>query len=618
MNEENNLNLTSVGSEKSQISPPLEDFEPTPVLESFEAQPLEPPIVSQPAQIEQPVIEPILEPIISSKPDDETYTVNQVTEPSVSETNIASEPVMESTLETENITPEIENLSVDPMIASGLPDVNSVPAFNPEQEPKKKKGGKGKFVFLIIILLLAIGAFFAYQFVTGNPYNIYKKSITKVFSSGRNIVSQGLDTNTPITHSGNIKIDTNIEGLEDLKYHSYDYLFGVDAQNLKAEFKLGLNEKDSSLLEVFVHFIDKKLYFNSEKLYKKLILLGEYDVDLSTAQNYPTEDVLYLYNKLEVALQNMLTKEDFATQNKKITINGKKQSVKDNYVLLTSQNFGKFLGRVLNTFKTDDKALEILANITGVAKEDISSQIDLLINEQYSGEGVIRISFYTKPIFNTVVGYSIKIDDQEIFYSTFDGDKGKFVLDLDSAVITCDKNGNVTDCRLTSEDEVLGTVKITSVSVNEKKIEASMAGINIEVSTTNKKESNELSTYNFHLSINIPEAELNMKVIINGKVELNKSITDVDTAGARDASTMSESEIEQIMNKFQSILKPTALYGILENIIDSNYDSDSDSEINTLCENATCKKCSGDICECEYYDNTFTLQTITCPNPSYY
>ena len=87
---------------------------------------------------------------------------------------------------------------------------------------------------------------------------------------------------------------------------------------------------------------------------------------------------------------------------------------------------------------------------------------------------------------------------------------------------------------------------------------------------------------------------------------------------SKDINSLTDSELEEITNKLQTILEPTALYGLLESFMDTDYNGGSSTEVNPACANATCTNCSGDTCTCQYYDNTFTLQTITCPNDTYY
>lgn len=601
MNEEkNNLNEPSVETiglnDSITLSPPLEPIEP-PQPEALTPSVEEVPVSPALTEISlAPVVEPAIEP------EKETFTASAV----------AQEPVAAPVLEPAvTMEPAIDSLSIDPSLANGLPDVNSVPAFEPAPEPKKKKG-KGALGFIVVLLVLAGVAFGVYQVFMNNPHNVYKTIVSKIFTAAKNSADAGIDMNVPFTISGNVKVETNIEGMDALKDYSFDYLAGIDIPNNKIEGMFGLNEKDNELLQVFAYFTDKKMFINSEKLYDKLLYVQEADFDLSELiDSELIQDQLYLYDVAEKAIVNALTKDDFEKQSTSIIINGAETKVTENYVVITAQNIGTIMARVLNTFKNDSKALDVLAEMSQVSKEEIISLIDEMLAEEYSGEDQVRISFYTKSLTNKVVGYAIKANDVEILKAAFEDEKGKLEIYADMAVATFEKNGNVIDATISYAGQVLGTGKITTVSENECTIEVSAMGVTGSISISSKEVSDNLSTQSLIVDFSLPKS-LTFKLTLTNQIELNKAVANIDTSNAKDINDLTEYEQEQIASKLEEILKPTAFYGMLEDISSGGIGGGLAAD--PACANAICDYCTSAYCECKYYDNTFTEQTVMCPN----
>lgn len=534
-------------------------------------------------------------------------------------------------------TPEAIASNVQPSIETQQPILSNSPETSPEplipnpqasisqpvndsdfeyHKPKKKINLKMILLIVILLAVLGVGGFFGYKILSTSPYSIYQKVINELFAVGRPYLEQEV-SDINLTYSGNVKVETNIEGMEDFNDYSYNYLLGVDTQNKKAEVMLGLNEKDKTILDLFVYLLNGKGYLKSDALTDYLLDGGNAELEFDSPESN-TEDALYLYNKIESMLLGAFVKEDFQNKSATIKVDGKQVKVKDNYLNVTPNVLDKAVDRMINILKSDSKTVEILANYMEYTVEDVNSMLDEITNTDFTTVEInMVVHFYTSGLFNKISGFSLEVADEQIVYAGFDGDIISFTI--------------------SAENEVLASGKITKISDNETKYEVNIGELTINLNVNSKVENNNLSTQ--IVEVEVFSGETNLKVTIDNKVEKNKEIANIDTSKAKDANELSDSEKEEILDKLTSIIESTAFYPYLELLFSSYDDYYSDSyfdenyyddeysnnnlgdsldEYNPACDYAVCDDCNGDSCKCEYYDNNFELQTITCPNKMYY
>lgn len=472
-----------------------------------------------------------------------------------------------------NQAPAVEPVMQQP--AAPMQPETALAGSVPPSVPKKMP--KGLIIGVLAAVVVAVAAFCAFKFLAPTPYKIYKGMIKETFAQGREILGFNNDDVNSATISGNLLVDTNIDGMDGLGDYSYDFLYGYDIKNNKMELMLGLKEKDKTILDAFAYILNDQLYVKSDKLLDYPISFGEVDINLEELmEEIPMDDIEYLYDKLEEALINSLSEDDFETTTKKVKVDGKEVEVKDNYVVISGKNINKILKGFLNTFKNDSKTLDILANMTGEDSSTIKEMIDMILEQDLSMFDVkIRLSIYTKSLLNKSAGYAIKIEDEEILNVVMDGDKGVVEMNLGDIKYTADINGKVADIKLEMYGEELVTGKITSVSDEETKVELNADGVLMNFSIVYKQESKKVETLVLDVELKPEDEDIGeyIKVKLSLRSELDAKVADVNVNDAQDFEDLDTEDLTSALENLLEIIEDTPIYSIVEMVMEEYEDS---------------------------------------------
>ncbi|MBQ6840720.1 MAG: hypothetical protein IJO63_01205 [Bacilli bacterium] len=564
------------------VAPVMPDAPVAPVVAPvMEVVPVAEPVMPA-VELVQPVLStpvPEAEPAALAAPEAVAAPVapSPVAEPPVDTFTAVSTPMQPTPVEepVAPAAPVAPTLSVDPMLANNLSQPSAAPT--PQATPKKKSSKKGLIIGLLVAVVIAVAAFFGLKFFMVTPQKVYTTFISETFAQGKKLLGFDQDLNKSMVYSGNIVLETNIEGLEDLNKYSYDYLMGLDIPNKKMELKVGLNEDNKELLSGFMYILDTNAYLNSSELYDKIISLGEipeFDWD-SLLNTNSLEEVEYLYDKLSVALQNAIPEEEIKSESTTISINGKDTKVTENYFELTAKNINIVIERLINTFKNDDKALEILARYAGIDKEQLKIQLDSAITSlkvDTSADGTVRVSLFTKGK-TTLAGYSVKVtadgETLEVVRGAFEDGVGQVVIGLADTNLTIDLNKDTYSYTFNNNGLAIfsGTLKVTE---NEAEFVITVEGMTFKFSTkVNESNDNLVSTTTV---VELTMDEYNAKVTLNGKLEYGASVASVDVSSAQPIEELDEYDLEEIEEKLMDILEDTALYELFEEYSDSLYE----------------------------------------------
>lgn len=464
-------------------------------------------------------------------------------------------------------------------------------------KPKKKRGIVVLLIICLAVILLGCGGLVAYRIFFNSPFKIYENLIKEVFSYGRDIIFYDEEL-TKVKLSGNISIDTNLETLDMLNDYSLSYSLGVDTNNSRGEMSLGITEEDQKIIDGIIYILNNKGYLKLENLYDNLIDLGAAEFDVSQMPSTDKKELEPFYNAIENSIIKMFTKNDFKTFSTTIKVNGKSLKVKDNYIVINSSNIGTILKRFVETLESDKDAIAYLSKTGGYSESEIKEIFESIKSADYSHiEDELRISIYTTGLLNKFCGISLKSEDN---------------------IIDVVKNDKDVDIIVRTENTILGEINIEIINKNEFIMSTTMEGQTFRLSYKNEHK-NDISYQIIKIAYEVDSYKF--EITLDNIIESNANIASIDVSGAILAENITKEEKDEIKNKLIESIKNSKIYEYVEPYLSNGgtyVPNDFDNDVpNPACEYATCDTCSGTTCVCQYYDNNFELQTITCPKEYY-
>lgn len=401
-----------------------------------------------------------------------------------------------------NVSDEDKNNGNDSVIVNKIDDVEQVKeddlylttSFKPFRKRFRLK--KVFRVLFTIILLISCGFALAY-FVVLPFYNMYQNSRPKAIFEGSidyiansfiDVINKGMDDiNTDILYEDiNFKIDTNISELSFLSSSTLGYRYAVNSRDkIYDEFiyvKDGNDKHGISYIEqqgksyVKVSSSNNYLFYGDVDEEEDNVFYQEINKYLETMASIDKEDVVYCIEKERDALKEILLDKYFSFEKDEIEINGKDFVVVKNSFSLDGKSVVELLKRYNELLLSDDKYLEIFAEINEMSvsevKETYFKEIEE-VEEEYS----LVFNIYTINGIN-VVGFDIEENGFRDIYAYFKD--GNFDVHLN---LTTDEDcleGN--DCVLSNMFviDLSGEKKDTYTDVNVKYNDQELAKLEIK------------------------------------------------------------------------------------------------------------------------------------------
>ena len=433
---------------------------------------------------------------------------NKIVENTVSsgENTVSTAPVGEIT--ENNVTPNVGSTSEenkiiesavsgiesDSSISQGQADINNQ-TVTPEPVIEEKKKSKLPIIIVCVVLVacLGVGAFF----FLGNA-KPYEAAINSVFKALNN--SKFFSDAYKVT--ANIKMDMKGASTEETKIIN-DFSFKMETEvdkDMNSYGKYSLMKGNSSILDLVAYFKDNKVYLGADKLTDKILYedLGSI-IDLKDVK-YDRSDIDHLLNKLEEALKAAFKDETSNKEDKKITINGKEVTVKNNYYVINSENTRRVITNFVNVFNNEE-TIKVLAKITNSKAEEIKEELDSvkdLKDSDFANASSIKVCFYTKGLLNELVGFALEVKDTEMVSFVGDGDYSLLKITAgDIGEITAETKDKVTEVKIVSGKQTVLNIKVTEVDDNNATMVINMLDqvtITAEVKYENIKSINTLDT----------------------------------------------------------------------------------------------------------------------------
>ena len=479
--------------------------------------------------------------------------------------------------------PTVPQATTQPTLAPSNPlqtDINTNVGFVAVGENiNKKKHGFLKFAIVMIVLagLGALGYFVIYPFAIKQltkPDKVYNAVIDNAFKELNTTVTTF--THNKATFNAELKVDSNLEELKDLTGFVYSANFGIDTEEKNIQLGVDIKDSDSQEHSANAYVKGDREYLRLSS-YRELIYLGTSDEYKETwnklydvFDDLTVENSEYLVNTFRDLLKNSIVQNKLSKEEASITINGKTYKVLNNKYTIDNETLITMYSSILEGFKENEKALEIIAGIYGIKKEDLIEELNKVeVPEKIlEDDQVYYLNIYTYSIKTKVIGVELVNGDNAMHYYTMDG---YFEFKLNAKQEDID-TGKENEINLTAIGKKEDGKDIVNVTYNEKDL------AKFVISSWDEK--NKEFTYEIYLDDQTITGEINLvvdrnderiKIAFKGSGKIDKDYVDISlnisndwtsevaNINASTAKTLSEAELEEKLNEFVNTLKNTPL-----------------------------------------------------------
>lgn len=433
---------------------------------------------------------------------------NQINNPSVNTYNASS--TMDNGMYNANPNLQTQNnltpgFDINQNYGNGVDMVNNQnvaiePPLN-EEVKKGKKKGKGFLVFLLIIVLVALCAGGVWYFLLKDKF--FKQSPREVFVKAFNSFNTDIELSDDFkTLQGNMSLVLEPKGTG-LKKVEFLLTTNMDKESAYYNYDIDFKYNGQSALNGDIYYLDKQLYINSKQLYSSLLKVDSDDVSFDFSSFNTDSNIKVILDSYIKALKDSLKDEYFT------------QSSEDNLNVST-----------LNLNEANYK------NIINDVKSSLKSNA-AFINEMTKNSG--------KSIDEVIESLNTDLED---------------FSDMTISIYTNSKNSVV---KVKILDIVTGTaITFNNIITNGFDYEILQSG-----KTINGKVTINLTGNNpvFKMTMNSDEFTLTIDSSSQKNVEIEKD--NVDTAGAKNMSELSEFDLEFMQ---MSLFSNSAIIQLLTDI----------------------------------------------------
>lgn len=338
----------------------------------------------------------------------------------------------------------------DPMMTPNM-QMNYTPETVP---PVKKKIGIAPIIAISVVLILLVGGI-TFKVVSSTPKAVFKNTINNLYKGINNSIdkvekiSEMFDIeNKAIILKGDIKLDSNIEEIEELGVKLSDYSvggeLGLDYNNMIMQGSAFLKGK-SEKIEINANIEEDTLYLGSNLLdgylktemedfssdfeemkesFEELQKNFE-EVDLG-AENYD-----YVIKAMKDALINSLDSKEMKKSSDEIKIAGEKTKVTKYSYELDDKAIQNLYKSIAENLAEDKEFSKKMAKLVGVEKDEVEEVLKEIKKsaKEIEFDGKYTLTLYTKGMLNTFAGLDFKYGKDELMHYYNDGENLEFKMD---------------------------------------------------------------------------------------------------------------------------------------------------------------------------------------------
>ena len=604
MNNENNSQIDSLNNLNNESITPTP---PTPVVgenteDSAIAEtnsPIEPVADNPSTPVDNPVENPIADATSSSDIVELTPGKN---EEKVEEEIPSADGNTSVDVTTSNPSPGLPTATaVSSNTSSTIPETPAPVSENDKTavgfDEKKGKGAGLKVPLIIITVLVVLGAlgyFVVYPMIKNKfmvtPKNVFESTITRLKTQINNSISSANIANTITDVS--IKVDTNMEGMDEFKDYTYGFRFGIDNKAKSIEGKVYMLDKNSKEYSILGYVKGEDIIAklsHDERLVKvaKTTDIEGFDDIFDMAKNVNPDDYSYLTNKVVDSIFSTFKDEDFTKDDATIKVNGTEVKVKKNSYILNRDRVKNIYNTVVNDLYNDSRSMEII-NSWGMTKEEFKKElIDETDFDDFKDEDAVTVNIYIDSN-NQFVGFDIVNNDGDkpVYYYSNEGSFNLFFGDDtgdNPSYVNIDgvKNGDAVDVTIKSNGkDTIATLKVYTWTEEEIKfdfnINSDVAGSDQPISgTIEYKNTKSSDANNINIKATYKSGSDQLSITLNLKQELNAKIADID---ASKAVTLSDEVLQKWSEGFVSSLEGTPFGYLLSSGMNNTYNTEEQNE----------------------------------------
>lgn len=403
-------------------------------------------------------------------------------------------------------------------------------------------------VVLVVVALFAGGFYYYFNKTDKIVTNVINKAFNKINDSIDEIENFDYNKDTALVN-GSLKIDTNIDGLEDLKNEKFDYTFGMDYKNRKLELGAALTENETKIIDALLYFINDKAYVSLKDDYKKIINIDDEifnfdDIFKIENANFNKDDLNYITKEFKKILIDSIEMNKLTKSSSNIKLNGKSTKVTKISYNLNEKNTKKFIENIIDSILDNDELIKKLSKISDMSVSNIEDTLKDAKNEDIEAIGTLNL--YTKGFTNEFAKLELINNNAEFGIINNNDNTVIYVKDNDANLeITVNENTknklSIDYLYKESNAKVDGTIKITNKEISESKNEGSI-----------------------ELSVNYDKYKVNLE--LDYKSEIGASIANFDETNTVKLSEMTPTEIDNLYAKLFNKLIKSNMYEIIKNI----------------------------------------------------
>lgn len=439
----------------------------------------------------------------------------------------------------------------------------------PTVDTTSSNAPKNKLIPVIVVALVALiilaGGFYYYF---SKPSKIVTNIINTAYENFSDIINKDVDFDykkDSMLITGNLNVDTSIDGLEDLKKEDVAYRVGLDYGNKKVEVGAELKENKKSIINAILYVIDDEAFVSLEDDYDKIIKIDDADFDFSDVfevtdeMEITNDDVDFIAKEFKDILIESMNMEKLEKSSDTIEVDGKDVKVNKITYNLDEENVEELMENIIDNMLANKDLLKKLSKLSDTDIDDIKDSLKEA-KEDAEYEDIGELNIYTKGFMNKVVKIEIEAEDT-VFGVNFNKDNSEVYAKEDDTNITLtineysDEEVNVDYLIKIDDEKIKGNITATSKEVKDNKYEGKF-------------------------SFDFEYGEYDFKVFTNYKLEIGAKIANIKTKDAVNYSELDETEMNEVASDILERFEDSALYNIVEDLVE-NYSYDDDYTVDS-------------------------------------
>ena len=430
------------------------------------------------------------------------------------------------------------------------------------------KKGSSKILWIVfgvlVLVLLVFGVYFIF-FKTSSK-EIYETSIQNLFSSVDGSLNK-LEEKTAflenadqsVLYEGSLNLSFDDNTMSALALYTYDYRIGLDYVDDKMELALTMREDEREVLSLALYVLDEMGYIESEDLFEGLLSapvtnFGSFHQDITLDYTM----IRSLLDKTEKALLNVLDENKMEAVKKNVTIKETSRDVTDHILTIDSDMLWNFVYGLSQDISNDADLVTRLANFLEVSEEDITASLNSLQKEDFDFSVPVEVHLYTEG--KDVVGFTVVEEDIEYIVGSVLEDNVEITFQdgTGASLITIQQTNSSISFLLSAEETTMSLSydKEANTLVFDFDSPVDELAFTVEMNIQTETESDEVSheTITGNISSTSGEDTLALSFEVENTTTLNADIADINTSAARSMDSLTEDEMNAILENLQTIL----------------------------------------------------------------